>query len=85
MDLRCALFRNGSLLLIIGIIIGCNHQAGPEQATETLVVPVSKAVRREVTDYVDYTGRTAAINSVDIRPRVTGYLMKMPLPWEASQ
>jgi hypothetical protein len=43
-----------------------------------LDVPVSKPVRREVTEYVDYTGRTAAINSVDIRPRVTGYLVKMP-------
>lgn len=60
------------------MMIGCSHQPGPEQTTEALVVPVSKPVRREVTDYVDYTGRTAAINSVDIRPRVTGYLMKMP-------
>jgi multidrug efflux system membrane fusion protein len=45
---------------------------------EALVVPVSRPVQREVTDYVDYTGRLAAINSVDIRPRVTGYLTKMP-------
>src|SRR6185369_4577498 len=35
-------------------------------------------VKRDVTDYIDYTGRTDAVNSVDIRPRVTGYLVKMP-------
>ena len=33
---------------------------------------------RDVTDYVDFTGRTEAVHSVDIRPRVTGYLVKMP-------
>ena len=41
-------------------------------------VPVSQPVQREVTDYVDFTGRTEAVQSVDIRPRVTGYLVEMP-------
>jgi multidrug efflux system membrane fusion protein len=41
-------------------------------------LPVSQPVRREVTDYVDFTGRTDAVYSVDIRPRVTGYLVDMP-------
>jgi multidrug efflux system membrane fusion protein len=58
--------------------LGCGHSPAPEQSTDLLVVPVSKPVKRQVTDCVDYTGRTAAINSVDIRPRVTGYLTKMP-------
>ena len=40
--------------------------------------PVSQPVRREVTNYVDFTGRTEAVHSVDIRPRVSGYLVKMP-------
>ena len=42
------------------------------------VVPVSLPVEREVTDYVEFTGRTNAVQSVDIRPRVTGYLVKIP-------
>jgi multidrug efflux system membrane fusion protein len=41
-------------------------------------LPVSKRVQREVTDYVDFTGRTNAIEAVDVRPRVTGYLVQMP-------
>jgi multidrug efflux system membrane fusion protein len=42
------------------------------------VVPVSQPVRREVTDYVDLTGRTDAVHTVSIVPRVTGYLVQMP-------
>jgi multidrug efflux system membrane fusion protein len=41
-------------------------------------VSVSEPIVRDVTDYVDFTGRTEAPFSVDIRPRVTGYLVKMP-------
>jgi RND family efflux transporter MFP subunit len=67
-----------SLLVALSILSGCGQPPATEQTSEALIVPVSKPVRREVTDYVDYTGRTAAVNTVDIRPRVTGYLMKMP-------
>ena len=44
---------------------------------EPPTLPVSKPVQRQVTDYGEFTGRTVAVNSVDIRPRVTGYLTKM--------
>ena len=37
-------------------------------------MPVAHPVEREVTDFVDFTGRTAAVESVNIVPRVTGYL-----------
>ena len=39
---------------------------------------MSKPVTREITDAVEFTGRTEAIQSVDIRPRTTGYLVKIP-------
>src|SRR5205823_15028003 len=41
-------------------------------------LPVSKPVQREVTDNVDFTGRTDAVQSVGVRARVTGYLVRMP-------
>jgi multidrug efflux system membrane fusion protein len=37
-------------------------------------VPVAKPAKRTITDYVDFTGRTDAIEAVDIRARVTGFL-----------
>jgi RND family efflux transporter MFP subunit len=42
------------------------------------VVPVGKPVLRQVTDHADFTGRAAAAESVEVRARVTGYLVKTP-------
>jgi RND family efflux transporter MFP subunit len=38
------------------------------------MVEVAVPVEHQVTDYVDFTGRTAAIDSVEVRARVDGYL-----------
>jgi multidrug efflux system membrane fusion protein len=40
-------------------------------------VTVSYPLQRQVTDYQDYTGRTAAVDSVLVQARVTGYLEKI--------
>jgi multidrug efflux system membrane fusion protein len=60
------------------LIAGC-EQAQPQlPSAEPPAVPVSKPVVREVTDHVDFTGRTDAVQAVDIRARVTGYLVQIP-------
>jgi RND family efflux transporter MFP subunit len=41
---------------------------------ETPTVQVAVPVERNVTDYADFTGRTAAVDSVEVRARVDGYL-----------
>src|SRR5262249_35987865 len=38
---------------------------------------VSYPVERDVTDYADFTARTAAVDSVEVRARVWGYLDKV--------
>jgi multidrug efflux system membrane fusion protein len=63
---------------LIAVAGGCQASRAKVAPPEVPVVPVSQPVRREVTDYVDFTGRTEAVHSVDIRPRVTGYLTQMP-------
>jgi RND family efflux transporter MFP subunit len=45
-------------------------------ADEAPQVPVVRPVVREVVDYEDFTGRTDARIRVDLRARVTGYLLK---------
>jgi RND family efflux transporter MFP subunit len=40
-------------------------------------VAVSRPVTREVTDYEEFTGRTEAVQAVDLRARVTGYVDKV--------
>lgn len=57
---------------------GCSHEAPKAAPPAPPTVGVSKPVVREVTDYADFTGRTSAPFTVDIRARVTGYLVKMP-------
>ncbi len=64
--------------LILATLAGCRK--GPPGPTPPAkpVVPVSLPVQRQVTEYVEYTGRTDAVNSVGVRARVTGYLVQSP-------
>jgi RND family efflux transporter MFP subunit len=41
-------------------------------------VTVAKPVKRTVTDFDEYVGRFAAVNSVEVRARVSGYLEGVP-------
>ncbi|HZW30885.1 MAG TPA: efflux RND transporter periplasmic adaptor subunit [Isosphaeraceae bacterium] len=65
-------------IVFLAGVAGCQSRRPRVAPSELPVVPVSQPVRREVTDYVEFTGRTEAVYSVDIRPRVTGYLVEMP-------
>jgi RND family efflux transporter MFP subunit len=49
----------------------------PIDESEKVSVRVFLPVEREVVDFEDFTGRTAAVESVEIRSRVTGYLRKV--------
>lgn len=68
----------GLIPTALALLAGCQQGPPPAAAPPLPVVPVSQPVQRQVTDYVDYTGRTGAKQSVDIRARVTGYLVVTP-------
>jgi multidrug efflux system membrane fusion protein len=57
---------------------GCNRRSAQPAPAGPPVIPVSQPVQREVTEYYDYTGRLDAVQSLDVRARVTGYLIQMP-------
>jgi membrane fusion protein, multidrug efflux system len=65
------------VVLWFSLFAGCNRALPQVAPPEQPVVPISQPVQREVTDYVDFTGRTDAVQSVDLRARVTGYLTKI--------
>jgi multidrug efflux system membrane fusion protein len=65
-------------LLSTGLLTGCEQNKPPAAAAANIpAVPVSQPVQRQVTEYVDFTGRTDAVETANIRARVTGYLVKI--------
>src|SRR5206468_5866685 len=68
------------LALMLGSCLGlagCSQTPEEAPGKRPPTVTVSYPLQREVTDYQDYTGRTAAVDSVQVQARVTGYLDKI--------
>jgi RND family efflux transporter MFP subunit len=66
--------------LVLGFCLsltGCGRPPAEAPPAPPVPVTVSYPVEREVTDYVDFTGRTAAVDSVEVRAHVWGYLDKV--------
>ncbi len=66
--------------VVLTLIGGCRTKQAAAPSSAEPGIPVSHPVEREVTDFVDFTGRTDAVESVGIRARVTGYLEKPQFP-----
>ncbi len=64
------------LILSLGLT-GCGQNSSGAVATAPIPVLVSHPIQRNVGDYIDFTSRTAAVESVDVRARVSGYLEKI--------
>jgi RND family efflux transporter MFP subunit len=58
-------------------LAGCAQPPAEGPAAAPPPVTVSYPVEREVTDHADFTARTAAVDSVELRARVSGYLDKV--------
>jgi multidrug efflux system membrane fusion protein len=65
-------------LVFLSLFGGCTKTDLKNESQSPPGIPISRPVEREITEYVDFTGRTEAVELVDIRPRVTGYLVKIP-------
>src|SRR5271155_969712 len=67
-------------LLVLGVCLtgaGCAPRPSEAPAPAPISIAVSSPVERDVTDYADYTARTAAVDSVEVRAHVWGYLNKV--------
>ena len=64
------------LLLAAGAIAlsGCSSEATTAAAPVPASVSVAAALERQVVEWDDFTGRLEAVESVEIRPRVAGYI-----------
>lgn len=65
----------GLLAFLTLAVAGCGSP--PPPAAEPPPVSVCKPLLREVVDYDEYEGRIAAVETVEVRPRVRGHLAKV--------
>jgi RND family efflux transporter MFP subunit len=67
-------FKNCYALVLAALLVagcgGAKKPAGPPPPTVT----VTKALQKEVTEWDEYTGRLAAVDEVEVRAQVSGYL-----------
>ena len=69
--------RLSALLVFATLVASCGEQQKQGGGPPPPAVTVAKPIKRTVVDYDEYVGRFAAINSVEIRARVSGYLDKL--------
>jgi RND family efflux transporter MFP subunit len=65
------------LLAIATLVASCSERQQQAGAPPPPAVTVAKPVKRTVVDYDEYVGRFTAINAVEVRARVSGYLDKV--------
>src|SRR3954454_4113734 len=76
--MRNVLTRAAPLLLALAPVLSACGEGAPKQAAPPPpAVTVAKPTKQTVTDYDEYVGRFIAVDSVEVRARVSGYLDKV--------
>src|SRR5437899_141177 len=74
------LFRSSLLALVLGAVfpalVGCGRNA-VQQKPPAPAVTVAPVERREIVEWDEFTGRTEPVESVEVRPRVSGYIQEV--------
>jgi membrane fusion protein, multidrug efflux system len=63
-------------LILAGIFAGCSGEAKPT-APAPPQVSVAEVICKQLGDTDEFTGRLEAVNTVEVRPRVSGYLQSV--------
>lgn len=66
-----------ALLLALVALAGCSSQAATEGGMPAPAVSVAPVLVKEVRQWDEFTGRIEAKESVELRPRVSGYIDKV--------
>src|SRR5688500_1341200 len=63
-----------SLLLLAALLpaLGCNRS--PPAAPELPEIATAQVINKRIKDWDEYTGRFQAVDSVEVRPRASGYI-----------
>ena len=68
----------GAAVVAMAAVLMAGCDSGPAQTVEAPPpgVLVAKAVRRQLSETVEYVGQTVAVNDVSLRAQVSGYLLE---------
>lgn len=69
-------FHYSLLLLLAAITASCSGPEEQPQQRQAPEVDISQPIQAVITQWDEYTGRFAAVNQVEIRARVSGYLQQ---------
>lgn len=66
-----------AVTICLGFVAGCKREVPEAAPSPPPEVTVSRPSEREVTDFLDFTGRTESPQFVEVRARVSGQLQKV--------
>lgn len=65
-------------ILFLTLLAACSGQSSQEASPPPpMEVPVATVLEREISEWDEYTGRLEAVETVEIRPQVSGYLQQV--------
>jgi multidrug efflux system membrane fusion protein len=62
---------------LTAVLTGCNQHAPQQQQMPPPAVTVAPVQQQEVVEWDEFTGRTEPVESVEVRPRVSGYIQEV--------
>src|ERR1700728_2538612 len=62
---------------LVALVPGCSRSAAQQASPPPATVTVAPVEQKEIVEWSDFTGRTEPIQSVEIRPRVSGYIQEV--------
>ncbi|HHT9952994.1 TPA: efflux RND transporter periplasmic adaptor subunit [Legionella pneumophila] len=61
-------------VILIPVLMSCNSESNKPEGQTLAEVDVALPVKKNIVEWDEYTGRFQAVEEVDVRARVTGYL-----------
>ena len=73
-DIRSFYRLSPMLIVLAGLLAGCGEKPAPQAGAAAPPVTVAQPVKRTVTDWDEFTGRFDAVEEVQVRARVGGFV-----------
>lgn len=66
-----------AFILTCLVVSGCGKNKSESTAPPAPVVTVAPVVEKELIEWTEFTGQTEAVEAVEVRPRVSGYIQEV--------